>query len=174
MLDKLTDGLEKAFSEAPATTGGGVLDDGKYSAIVTRSLIYEAGWGELQWELELSTTDGSIRKWHSLEDSERFTYLKGDLKKLGYEKPLRDLQKHVSDFVGTVCTIQVVTKRGDKRDFTNVYINRVADPAEEMPAELAEVLKAKEAERAASVYIPSAASASPGGGADDIPFLPTV
>ena len=42
---KLTDGLEKAFAEAPAATGGAVLDDGKYSAIVTRSLIYEAGWG---------------------------------------------------------------------------------------------------------------------------------
>ena len=128
----------------------------------------------MQWELELSTTDGSISKWHSLEDSERFTYLKGDLKKLGYEKPLRDLQKHVGDFVGRVCTIQVSTKRGDKRDFTNVYLNRVADPAEEMPAELAEVLKAKEAERAASGYIPPAASVSPGGTDDDSPFLPAV
>ena len=167
MHDKLTDELEKAFGEAPAASGGGVLADGKYTAVVSRSIIYEAEWDELQWELEFSTTEGSARKWHSLEDAERFTYVKGDLEKLGYEGSLRDLQKHIGDFVGRVCHIQVTTKRGDKRDFTNVYINNVLDSAEQMPAELAEVLKAKEAEREGTSHTPPAESTASD---DDIPF----
>ena len=171
-FDKITDALEEAFGKAEASSGGGPLADGNYTAIVTRSLIYETDWNELQWELELSTPDGSVRKWHSLEDSDRFTYVKGDLEKLGFAGSLRDLGAKVGDFEGTVAHIKVVTKRGKERDFTNVYINNVVDPAEEMPAELAAVLAAKRAERGDGSS--TAAVASPGASDDDIPFQPTA
>jgi hypothetical protein len=109
----------------------GTLSDGKYTATITENVLEESDQG---WSLmfRFTSPEGSIRKWWDLSDPERRPWCAQDMKRLGYDGKLSELDEAVDrgDFLDLVCEIVVKTKAGTERDYTNVYINRCLGKAD--------------------------------------------
>jgi hypothetical protein len=124
---------EEAYLEAEAASGPPLFSDGKHQAALTLCRVEN---GQFGWQLVLgfrgvdanTGKPASIRKWHNLPpEPGREGYVKQDLNMLDYEGPLSGVEAWcISEAaIGLLCDIGVVTKPGEARDYTNVYINRV-------------------------------------------------
>lgn len=157
MSDTATDpDLDEAWDEAQEKAGQfTVLPDGSYQARVTESRVEEATWGETQFCLKFEDTAGagSVRIWDSLEHPVGVAIAAEHAKALGYTGKRAGLVTACEngEFIDLICEIRVKTKPGEKRDFQQVYINRVLGKA------------------AAGETLPDAGFAAPDDG-DDIPF----
>lgn len=104
----------------------GTLPDGPHTATISENVLSQSDFG---WSLMLrfQSEDGSIRKWYNLEDEEKRGWAAQDMRRLGYDRKLSELDQACENnyFIGLVCEIAVKTKPGTERDYTNVYVNRV-------------------------------------------------
>jgi len=138
--------LAQYDEEYEQTEGSGrtaLFTDGKHQAVIATARVE---WNEnrntWQWFLNFRGIDSRTRKparagkWTNLPPEEgRGIYLRDDLDMLDYHGKPSELQAACESgyFIGLVVDIGVVTKTGDERDFTNVYINRLyekVDPDE--------------------------------------------
>jgi hypothetical protein len=123
-------GFEEEWTSAQenAGTGGGMLPDGDYQAKIIESRVEMSDWDE--WQLYLKYEDlggaGEIRSWDSLQHEVGRSIAAERTKRLGYDGTLADLEAAVvaGDFIDLVVDIRVKTKKGDTRDFKQVYVNR--------------------------------------------------
>ncbi len=131
--DRLNSAQEDWNNAEPHTGGGGLPPDGVYQAKIARFDLVESefnGHLQLQTEMEIDTGDHAGRAastWHDLEDPERFQYLKGHLQVLGLDTDaaLGDIEETVAPALDAIVEIRIKTKRGDQRDYTNVYVNKL-------------------------------------------------
>lgn len=119
------DNWQEGQEQAP----GGTLPDGDYQAKITISRVELAPWDEWQFSLRFEDVNGAGGVWLNcgLGDAERVKFTAGVAKRLGYDGPVTELKAACENgqFDDLVCAIRIKTKPGEKRDFTNVYINDV-------------------------------------------------
>ncbi len=104
----------------------GILPDGTHQAQIVESRVEERD-GRFAWVIKFSNDKGSINKWNNLDNEIGRKIAIQDADDLGYTGPLSGLQKACESeiFLGIVCEINVKTKAGKDRDYTNVYLNKV-------------------------------------------------
>lgn len=170
--DRLS-GMDDAYAEAEAKTGGASVPDGEYEAIIERFDFWEAeGGGPLKLLTELSIAEGDYAGvtppsiWHELEDQERIGWTKGYLKLLGLEGiKLSELEDRLEPIAGrTRVAIRVATTTSKKngQKYTNTYINEViGTPGEAEPST---------AQKAESEFATAMAGENFAGQDEDIPF----
>lgn len=129
-------GFQEEWAEAQENASTAtLLPDGDYQARIVESRVERASWGE--WQLAIRWEDmggaGSRWTWDSLEHEVGRSIAAERSKRLGYEGELTGLKAYVEGggFIDLVCAIKVVTKPGDSKDFTNVYVNRCYGKATE-------------------------------------------
>lgn len=111
------------------------LPDGKHQVLISESKIIQNDSGAYSWFMRFQNKQGSIRKWNNLDHEVGRSVAALDGKMLGYEGKLTGLEEacETGMFDDLICEINIKTKPGEERDFTNVYINRVlgkGDPAD--------------------------------------------
>lgn len=165
--------LETAWDEAPkereAGDFGPMLKDGQHQVMVVEADVRQRDSDE-HWQLYLKfqNKEGAVRKWSDLDHEVGLRVARQDAAMLAYDGPLPGLEAACSSFVGLVCDINVKTKSGTERDFTNVYLNRCAGQASDqtMFAIDPDVQAAYEAQQGDGTAAPAATP----GADDDIPF----
>jgi hypothetical protein len=135
------DEMQDFDEQFEADKDAGTLPDGTYSpAAVTMARIERQDDGQvnMMWQFEAeydvngTTTSGTIRKWWNdlanPENDQGRKFLAKDMKRVGYEGRLSELEAacESEQFIGLHVEIAVKTKAGETRDYTNVYINRLA------------------------------------------------
>lgn len=113
------------------------VPDGTYQARVKSFDIFEGkhdGDVTLRTEFEIITGDRSGRSvstFHNLENPDRLPYAKSHLAMLGIElEKLSEIQDKLDPALDSVCEIAVKSKEGtsrsgERRTYTNVYLNKV-------------------------------------------------
>lgn len=125
--------MDDQYESAEARTGGALVPDGEYEAVLERFDFWDPSAkgkeGGLKLVTELSVTDGEYAGvaapsvWHELEDPDRIGWTKGYLQMLGLEGiRLSQLESALEPLAGaTKVAIRVVTKG----QYRNTYINEV-------------------------------------------------
>ncbi len=164
-------GAEELYEETEAAVPtGGLLSDGRHQAIISELYVEEGTYGwQLCWKFTGKDSKtgglGHARKWDDLPPSEeRMKYFKADLDMIGFRGKLSDIQAwcEAENGIGLVCTIFIQTKTGEKRDYTNVYINGCTGDKVDVDEYVANLGFSKDT----AVATASAMA----GGDDDIPF----
>lgn len=117
------------------------LPDGSYQATVVGSRTVTAN-EERWWVLDLRDVNGAgeVTKWSSFDNEVGRRVIKNDSVLMGFDgSGFQELIAAIESgsFDGLVVDINVKTKPGEKRDFTNVYINR-SYPRGEQPTPAAQ------------------------------------
>lgn len=134
------------------------LRDGKHQVLCTEAKIIENDDSTYTWQLAFQNKDGSIRKWNNLDHEVGRSVAAQDAKMMGYDGKMSGLEEACESgvFNDLIVEINVKTRAGDERDFTNVYINRVLGKGD--PADFAQQTESEEISSGSSVAD------------DDIPF----
>lgn len=108
----------------------GRLSDGDYLVLIDESRVEwdEKGEGYWTWTMKFKSKVGGIRKWNNLDRDKSREIAMEDARRLGYTGySISGLEAWLAEgtTIGKMIGIRVVTKAGDDRDFTNVYINQV-------------------------------------------------
>ena len=118
--------FDEVFDEAPAATNASVdLPEGKYTMKLADTEIFDSRAGRPFFKMVLEVSDGDMKgvqvsKLHSLDDPERFRFLKGDLVTCGLVlSKLSDLPAKMREIHGIHLNVQA--KKKDQ--YTNYYIN---------------------------------------------------
>lgn len=124
--------FDKAFEEAEATTNATVdLPAGKYVCNIIDPEIFESKDGRVYLKLKLKVAEGDLKgqaaqKMYSLDNPERFRFLKGDLFAMGLAvNKVSALPGLLPKINGLLMNVSVVQK--DK--YTNYYLNNIAKTA---------------------------------------------
>jgi len=131
-LESRLEQFDQSFNEAEATTNATTdLPAGTYTCRVEDPEIFESKQGRLFLKFKLKVTEGELKgqaasKLYSLDNPERFRFLKGDLIAMGLcIQKMSDLPKNIGKIDGITVTVNVVHK--DK--YVNYYINGIAKSA---------------------------------------------
>jgi hypothetical protein len=104
-----------------------VLPDGDYQALIKIARVEKKDWG-WEWALMFNDTGGKGSVWSNmnLDDEMGREIAAKNAKRLGYEGSLSGLEEACGSglFDDLLVEITVRTKAGEKRDFTNTYIQR--------------------------------------------------
>lgn len=120
--------FEGAWEEGKENPGGKQLPDGQYQATIDVARVEKKDWG---WQFCLFFLDtaggGGVWSNFNLEDEVGAQIAAKNAARLGYTGTLKGLKAacESEQFLHLLCDIKVVTKPGEKRDFTSVYVNRV-------------------------------------------------
>lgn len=121
--------FDNAFADTPSDSVGS-LPDGKYTAKISDTSVFESKDGRAYFKIVFTVTDGefkgtNVQKLHSLDNPERFKFLKNDLINMGLHlQKLSDLPKAHERSRGIAVSIQAKTKDG----YSNIYLNGRATP----------------------------------------------
>ena len=126
--------MDDQYEEAEAKSGGALVPDGDYEALIERFDFWERdGGGPLKLITELSVQSGEYAGvsapsvWHELEDPDRIAWTKGYLHMLGLEGVrLSGLEAALEPLAGTThVSIRVATTSKNGKTYRNTYINEV-------------------------------------------------
>lgn len=119
---------DEQMAEAAARPrgGGNMLPDGKHQVQITEFVLERTDEG---WTVtaKFQNEVGSVRKWYNLHREVDRNIFAGDIAMMGYEGPASKADQWIEAEgpIGVIAEINVKTKPGNDRDFTNVYVNRV-------------------------------------------------
>lgn len=112
--------------ERPQRGSYNQLPDGKHQAMIDicRVAKYDERW---VFEINFTRPEGTVRKFNGLDSDVGRDIAAMDSAMLGYKGKLSGLEDwcRQESAIGALCDINIRTKPGDGRDFTNVYLNRV-------------------------------------------------
>ncbi len=134
-IENVLEQFDKQFEAAESTTSGQTdLPEGKYRMTVSDVEIFTAKEKQTNWfKIILTVSDGDhkgteISKLHSLDNPERFKFLKGDLATLGLHiTKLSALPTEMKKVLG----VQVNVQAKKKGEYTNYFINGRYTPTSE-------------------------------------------
>ena len=126
---------EEVWDAAPESSSGQLLPDGLHQVSIKISRVEKKDWG---WEFALMFANAEGTAWSNinLDNDKGVEIAKQVAAFLGFHGPITGLKEYCETgaFLDLVCDVQVKTKAGETRDFTNVYIKRVYDTSDSQDA----------------------------------------
>lgn len=127
-------GYNEQWSEAQDAprSGGARLPDGRHQVQVVEFRLEQREDKDWEIQAKFQNQAGSVRKWYNLGHEVARNIAAADTKLMGYDGPLSGLRAWIEseEPIGLICEVNVKTKAGNERDFTDVYVNRVLGKAE--------------------------------------------
>lgn len=132
--------LDEQYEKAEAGSKSRDLPAGDYVCQLCEAVVQESKDGRPYLRLSFMVVEGDLSgqrfsKIHSLDNPERFKYLKEDLYVLGVTGKLSELEKNICKATQSPLRVSCRKKQYGDKEYTNYYVNGVVTSGDLAPAQ---------------------------------------